>query len=229
MIAPRLDTGFRLADSRFLAYAEYGDPDAAPVFLFHGLPGSRLAWGSLPVDPFPEGIRVVAPDRPGYGRSDPKPDRSLLDWADDVFALADHLSLDRFSVIGVSGGGPGALACAAKSPSRIKQVGVVVGPAPTNAPGVFSDIGRVNRFFLKLAWRAPFLSNMNTRLVARVVRSRPGWYVDVMQRKLHEVDRAVLAQPGFRDFLIGDFTEALRNGSQGMVDVGRPNRDPAAT
>lgn len=44
MTGPRLDTEIRLSDARRLAYAEYGDPLGTPLFLFHGLPGSRLAW-----------------------------------------------------------------------------------------------------------------------------------------------------------------------------------------
>lgn len=218
MTEPRLDTTITLPDGRHLAFAEYGDPAGAPVMLFHGLPGSRIAWGLMPDDPFPPGLRVIAPDRPGYGRSDPKPGRSLLDWAKDVKHLADHLQLKRFAIVGVSGGGPGALACAFAMPERLSRVGVVAGAAPTDAPGVFEGMSRVNRFFMRLAWRAPFLSTLNTRFIANVVRRNPERYINVMQRKLHAVDRAALAHPGMRDMLVRDFTEALRQGGQGMVD-----------
>ncbi len=88
-MSPRIDTVIELSDKRRLAFAEYGDPDGAPVFLFHGLPGSRLSWGLLPDNPFPSGMRIIAPDRPGYGKSDPKPGRTQLDWANDVAELAD--------------------------------------------------------------------------------------------------------------------------------------------
>lgn len=107
MIASRVDSAIPLSDGRRLAYAEYGAANGIPVFLFHGLPGSRLSWGLLPNNPFPKGLRLIAPDRPGYGGSDPKPGRSLLDWVDDVVELADALAIDRFAVLGVSGGGPG--------------------------------------------------------------------------------------------------------------------------
>lgn len=218
MISTRLDTAIRLPDGRKLAFAEYGDPAGVPLMLFHGLPGSRLAWGLFPGDPFPRGVRIIAPDRPGYGQSDPNPGRSLLDWAEDVAVLADRLELERFGIVGVSGGGPGAMACASLMPARLSCVGIVAGAAPTDAPGVFAGMSAVNRFFMKLAWRAPHLSTLNTRLVASVVRRNPGRYIDVMERKVHEVDRAVLAQPGIRDMLVKDFTEALRQGGQGMVD-----------
>ncbi|UCE32611.1 MAG: alpha/beta hydrolase [Burkholderiales bacterium] len=218
MSGRRVDTSVLLRDGRRLAFAEYGDPAGLPVMLLHGLPGSRLAWGFLPGDPFPPGLRLIAPDRPGYGQSDPRPGRSLGDWADDVAALADRLELGRFGIVGVSGGGPGALACAFRMPDRLTRVGVVAGAAPTDAAGAFEGMSAVNRFFLKLAWRAPLLSALNTRFVAAFVRRNPGRYIDLMQRKVHDVDRAVLAMPGIRDMLVRDFAEALRSGGQGMVD-----------
>lgn len=218
MIGPRLDTAIRLPDGRQLAFAEYGDPTGAPLMLFHGTPGSRLAWGLVPGDPFPPRMRIIAPDRPGYGRSDPNPGRSLLDWAEDVANLADHLQLGRFRIVGVSGGGPGALACAAAMPGRLSSVGVAVGAAPTDAPGVFEGMSAVNRFFLRLAWHAQHLSSLNTRFIASIVRRDPARYIDLMQRKMHAVDRGMLARPGIRNMLVKDFTEALRQGGQGMVD-----------
>jgi adenosylmethionine-8-amino-7-oxononanoate aminotransferase len=77
MSSPRIESFFHLPDKRRLAYAEYGDANGTPVFLFHGLPGPRLSWGLPPDNPFPARLRIVAPDRPGYGRSDAKP--CLLD------------------------------------------------------------------------------------------------------------------------------------------------------
>ena len=218
MTIPRIDSDITLSDKRRLAYAEYGDPEGAPMFLFHGLPGSRLSWGLLPDDPFPLGWRIVAPDRPGYGRSDPKPGRTLLDWANDVAALADALAINTFAAVGVSGGGPGALACAWRMPERVTSAGVVACPAPTNVEGVFEGMSRTNRFFMKLAWRMPLLSALNIRLLAHMIRRNPGRYLNIMQYKVHDVDKAVLMHPGIKEMLIHDFTEALRGGSHGMVD-----------
>ena len=217
MPSPRLDCAIQLSDGRRLAYAEYGDPSGEPVFLFHGVPGSRLSWGLLPDDPFPPSLRIVAPDRPGYGRSDPKPDRTVLDWADDVAQLADALEIDKFAVLGASGGGPGALACAWSIPERLTSVGAVACPAPTNAPNVFEGMSTTNRFFMKLAWHVPWLSNANTRFLGWLVRRNPESYINTMKYKIHDVDRRVLARPEIQKMLTTDFTEALRNGSQGMA------------
>lgn len=216
--SPRIDSSVLLSDGRRLAYAEYADADGAPVFLFHGLPGSRLSWGLLPGNSFPPDLRVIAPDRPGYGLSDPKPRRTVLEWADDVNELADALELNKFAIIGVSGGGPGALACAFKMPQRLTSVGVVSCAAPTNVPGVFEGMSRTNRFFMKLAWRLPWLSDLNTRLLASVIRRNPMRYIDAMKIKVHDVDKSILALPGIREMLAADFAEALRAGADGMVD-----------
>lgn len=215
---PRIDTVVKLSDGRRLAYAEYGEPTGIPVFLFHGLPGSRLAWGLLPDDPIPPGLRIVAPDRPGYGGSDPKPGRKLPDWAADVAELADALEIEKFAIVGVSGGGPGTLACAWKMPERLSAVSVVSCPAPTDAPGVFEGMSRTNRFFMEMAWRMPRLSTLNVRFLASVIRRNPARYLDAMKYKVHDVDKAVLAHPEIQRMLATDFAEALRSGAQGMMD-----------
>ncbi|MEO0759842.1 MAG: alpha/beta hydrolase [Cyanobacteria bacterium J06648_16] len=218
MTQPRIDTHIQLSDKRRLAYTEYGVSSGIPVFLFHGLPGSRLAWGYLPGDPFPPGLRIIAPDRPGYGRSDPNPGRTLLDWANDIAELADALEIDKFAVVGVSGGGPGALTCAWQMPDRLTLVGVVSGAAPTDAPGVFEGMSQTNRFFTKLAWRLPWISTVNVRFLASLIRRNPARYINTMKFKAHDVDKRILARPEIQDMLVKDFTEALQGGAQGMVD-----------
>ena len=217
MILPRIDSFVELPDERKLAYAEYGNPAGAPIFVFHGLPGSRLSWGLIPNNPFPPGLRIIAPDRPGYGRSDPKPDRTLLDWSNDVSELANALRIENFAVLGVSGGGPGALACAWTMPQRLTSVGVVACPAPTNAPGVLKGMSRTNRFFMKLAWKLPLLSTLNVRLLASVIRRNPARYINTMKFKLDDADKVILARPEIQQMVIQDFSEALSGGAQGMV------------
>src|SRR5262245_19000773 len=105
------DNSFRLTDGRTLGFREYGDRQGSPVFFFHGTPGSRVMM------PEEEAlldlkIRMITIDRLGYGLSDSKPKRALLDWPNDVRRLADFLELPHFSIIGFSGGGPHAMACA---------------------------------------------------------------------------------------------------------------------
>ena len=101
-----------LPDGRELAWLEAGKPRGRPVFAFHGTPGSRRQVSFDEKSITAAGVRMIAPDRPGYGHSSYHPGRSLADWAADVSALADHLKVGTFTVVGVSGGGPHAVACA---------------------------------------------------------------------------------------------------------------------
>jgi pimeloyl-ACP methyl ester carboxylesterase len=97
----------QLPDGRKLAYAEYGDSQGVPVFFFHGFPGSRYDGEYSGQVAAEMGIRLIAPDRPGMGYSDYQPNRRLLDWPADVGHLADTLGLDKFGVLGYSGGATG--------------------------------------------------------------------------------------------------------------------------
>jgi pimeloyl-ACP methyl ester carboxylesterase len=129
------DQVIKLHDGRRLAFAEYGDPEGKPLFFFHGWPGSRFSGKETDEAAKKLGVRVISTDRPGIGLSDFQKDRKLLDWPDDVAALADHLKIKKFSVMGVSGGGPYAAACAYKIPKRIIKAGIVVGLAPVDVAG----------------------------------------------------------------------------------------------
>jgi pimeloyl-ACP methyl ester carboxylesterase len=107
-----------------LGYAEWGDPDGKPVLFFHGGAMSRLSsigWSIVSS----LGVRLLSVERPGHGLSDPKPGWRLLDWPDDVAAFADRLGVGRFAVVGMSAGGPPALACGYALPDRVTAVGMV--------------------------------------------------------------------------------------------------------
>jgi len=112
-----------LADRRAIGYAEYGVADGIPIFEFHGLPGSRHY--TLRADALEAaGARLLTLERPGFGLSDPKPGRTLLDWPNDVAEVADHFGFDRFAVLGYSAGGPNAIATGYALPDRVAVVGI---------------------------------------------------------------------------------------------------------
>ena len=123
----------QLPDGRRLAWAEYGSGDGKPVLFFHGGNDSRLAGGLIAEAARDVNVRLVCPDRPGYGASTFHPRRRFLDWPADVSRLTVHLGIGPFAVLGHSGGGPHALACAQAMPSRITAVGTVSSPAPPPA------------------------------------------------------------------------------------------------
>jgi pimeloyl-ACP methyl ester carboxylesterase len=115
----------RLPDGRLLGFGEYGIRGGKPVLLFHGSPGGRQFDQGSPVRA--AGAWLFVLERPGVGLSDPKPGRKLLDWPADAAAFADAMSIDRFSVVGFSSGGPYALACGYALPERVAKIGLVCG------------------------------------------------------------------------------------------------------
>jgi pimeloyl-ACP methyl ester carboxylesterase len=118
------DTTLTLRDGRRLAYTESGAPDGRPVLYFHGMPGSRIWCPDEPAT-LAADVRLIIPDRPGVGGSDPKERMTLADWPSDVLELTESLGVSRFAALGVSAGGPYAAACAALIPSRLTHVAIV--------------------------------------------------------------------------------------------------------
>lgn len=127
---PRSQRTLRLPDGRRLGYADLGDPDGTPVLYFHGTPGSRFDVLSCDDDARACGVRLVAADRPGIGLSDWQEDRRCTDWPADVAALADGLGIDRFAVVGLSGGSPYVAVTVAALSERITAAGIVSGSTP---------------------------------------------------------------------------------------------------
>lgn len=123
-------------DGRQLATQLDGDPEGRPIFLLHGTPGSRLGPRPRSAVLHRLGVQLISFDRPGYGESDRLEGRRVADAAADVLAIADAYGLDRFAVVGRSGGGPHALACAALLPDRLTRAAVLVGIAPRGAEGL---------------------------------------------------------------------------------------------
>ncbi|MGH9299558.1 MAG: alpha/beta fold hydrolase, partial [Acidimicrobiales bacterium] len=144
---------FELPDGRELAFSEAGAADGTPVLAFHGTPGSRRQVLLPLADEAARkaGVRLIAPDRPGYGHSTFQRGRRLVDWAADVASLADHLDLGHFAVIGISGGGPHALVCAALLADRVNRAGVVSGIGPTLSSEDSEDMMRSNQILFALA------------------------------------------------------------------------------
>lgn len=126
---PSSDRLVTLRDGRSLAYAEWGDLGGRPVVLLLGTPGSRLLCPDADATEA-LGVRLITIDRPGYGRSDPQPNLSLLSWVDDYAELHDLLGLRPCPIVGWSGGGKYALACAVSTPALVSSVGLAASSGP---------------------------------------------------------------------------------------------------
>ncbi len=117
-------------DGRALAFQEYGLPKGMPVFFFHGWPSSRTMAELTDAAARDLGVRIISPDRPGISRSQFVPGRRLLDWPAVLGALADHLELERFHILAISGGAPYAYVAAWALPARVQAVAIVSGAVP---------------------------------------------------------------------------------------------------
>ncbi|MGW4490252.1 alpha/beta fold hydrolase [Amycolatopsis sp. NPDC004368] len=104
---------------RVLRVHDSGRGDALTVVWHHGTPQTGALLAPVLAAADARGIRVVSYGRPGYGGSAPAPGRTVGSAAEDVRSLADALGLERFAVVGASGGGSHALACAALLPERV--------------------------------------------------------------------------------------------------------------
>ena len=207
----------RLATGRRLAYDEHGAADGTPIFYFHGSPSTRLEWHLFGSEALTRKltVRIIVPDRPGLGRSDFQPGRRISDWPADVIALADHLALARFAVLGYSGGGPYAAVCALKIPERLTHVGIVSGTGPFDEPGLLAAINPFNLRFIQLARTNPWLSRLALRLMGRMVQYWPRRFVTQAKAGFPAPDQVVLARPDFQRAFVAVIQEGLRAGPHG--------------
>ncbi|WTY85818.1 alpha/beta hydrolase [Sphaerisporangium sp. NBC_01403] len=205
---------------RQLAFEERGHPRGHPVFLLHGTPGSRVGPCPRGSVLYRLGVRLVTFDRPGYGGSDRLVGRSVADIARDVEAIADELRIDRFSVVGRSGGGPHALACAALLPGRVVRAAVLVGLAPHEAEGLdwFGGMteSNITEYTKALAGRQSFAAWLAP--AAQRIRTDPASLIVRLYAELPDADRRMVANPGVRAMLMQNYAEALRRSEDGWID-----------
>ncbi len=144
---------FTLEDGRKLGYAEYGAVTGKPIFYFHGHRSSRLEPKIYDIEEIKNQVHLIAIDRPGFGLSDFTANHSILSWSSDIIEFANSLQIDKFSVLGGSGGAPFSLACAYKNPKRVISCGIVSGLGPI-VLGI-EGMAKNNRKELELAQKHP--------------------------------------------------------------------------
>ena len=210
----------RTSDGRRLTAAVYGDQEGRPVFLLHGTPGSRIGPRPRSAILHRLGVQLICFDRPGYGESDRLPGRRVSDAAADVSAIADAFDVAKFAVVGRSGGGPHALACAALLPERTTKAAVLVGIAPREAEGLdwldgmtesnVAEYEAVGQGYERIAAVAT--------AAAEAVRANPASLLAMLQNQLPDPDQRVVADRGIRSLLLAAYAEALRISAHGWID-----------
>ncbi len=219
-IADQDDHVFRLRDGRSLGYREFGDSTGDPVFLFHGIPGSRCGAGVIASQASRHGVRVIGVDRPGIGLSTFQRNRTFLDWPADVKELADGLGFDRFGVVGNSGGSAYVAACANLIPERLNFAGIISGMGPVDVPAWQEELKlpRSHRILIAMARRAPGLAcRIAAPLLVREFDPERKGALERMKNMMAPADGVLLDQPKVARAVLHDAAEAIKQGSIGVT------------
>lgn len=208
----------RAPDGRTLRVHEAGPADGPLVVVQQGTPMSGLLFEPHAADASQRGIRLVAYDRPGYGGSTSAPDRSVVDAAADVAAIADALGVERFAVWGISGGGPHALACAALLPDRVVATASLASVAPIDADGLdwLAGMGEMNLEEFGATRRGREALEEYLAPMAREQVTAAG-VLEGLQSLLSDVDAAVLTGE-LGGYLAENMREATKAGIEGWRD-----------
>lgn len=222
-----------LPDGSTVGYAVYGDPAGTPVLALHGAPACRLMFAIADAEARVHGLRIVAPDRPGYGLT-PRDDAPTLSLrAQMLRQFVDAVGLKRFSVLGVSGGAPYAVALSALVPDRVCVLALVspMGPVADYQKSANAQVHPLSfwhkQFFLHVSQQTWLTSPMGG-LLGALARSTPERLAALNGRVAHGRDGALLSRPHVRAYFAGMLREAFRQGAKGAISdlaiFGRPGR-----
>ncbi len=216
---PRLQGTFHLRDGRQLGYAEYGPASGRPLLWFHASPGARrqiapdAREGACERD-----IRIIAIERPGIGDSTPHLYEAIVHWAHDVEEFCIGKGIEGFDVVGLSGGGPYALACAAEMPDRVRNAVILGSLAPSTGPeaaeGAVSTATRMASPVMKHA-RAPL--NLLMRNLIRVLAPKADPLIQLVTSRMPHGDRRLFTNPLTRQMFIEDLVNGGRDQMQAFL------------
>jgi pimeloyl-ACP methyl ester carboxylesterase len=198
-----------LPDGRRVTYADHGDPAGPVVLECVGTPQSRLPFPGQAELAAELGFRMLVPDRPGFGGSDPQPGRTLEDWPADAAALLDALGVDRFAVLGGSGGGPYAVACGVLLGERVTRVALIAPAEPADAPA---------HGFVPA--QDPVALRERGETIARLARDEPAGLAAFFAPDLSDTDREQQAAevPATVAAGLANLREAFRQGADAYVE-----------
>lgn len=204
-----------------IQYRCQGHPQGRALLYFHGWPGSRLEADLMKDLAFTHGWMLIAPDRPGYGGSfSPRP-LSLNDWALLVERLIAYLGLERFSLIGLSGGGPHACVVMAKLSNQLDRACLVVPMGPLHCKDGFMKLHPFQRILARLTPSQSWLVRGVLHSIRPLPYYGPSLFLRLMaQGLLPEADRKVLDVPELRPLLCANMREGLSRGIEGMWQDG---------
>jgi pimeloyl-ACP methyl ester carboxylesterase len=212
-----------LQDGRTLAYMESGDPAGYPVMYAHGGPGSRLEAEWFNDVGIRKGFRIIATDRPGHGESSYLENRVLLDYPSDISELADALNIDKFGVIGWSGGGIHTTICAYAIPDRLlfnfTFAGYTNWGEMPDAAKYLRNSNKLDKLALSASEHHPLMFRFFFEVMNASDKLMPEVTYKAIVKELNDTDKDIASIPAFKNIFIKDQKEAFRQGSKG------PTRD----
>jgi pimeloyl-ACP methyl ester carboxylesterase len=205
-----------LKNGKHLAFSEYGNANGAPVFFFHGWPSSRTMAELTDSAARELNLRIISADRPGICDSTFQPNRQLLDWPDVMRQFADHLGIERFTVLAISGGAPYAYVTGLKLPDRVRAMAIVSGAVP------FADLSDHSGLLPLYRWMTWFYRNQPRFLRAsfRLVRPVMLWRASARSyfRMLPRPDAEALRDNAAFEVVFGSQRRAWRgSGARGVM------------
>ena len=199
MYIPKKDSHFRegsitLQDGRKLTYAEYGDMDGYPVYLFHSSFGCRYQRYPYHDITAKYNVRLIVPDRPGFGLSDKKNNYTYLNWSDDFTELNNHLNIDDCSIMSFISSSPFALACAYNQPQNLNKIMLFGGFSPIDSFNEILDLAPFYRLTLGLAYHTPSLLYQFIKLHARGLQNEPFNLMNTLTSRFSACDQTLMRQ-----------------------------------
>lgn len=212
------DKTLSLPDGRVIGFRCRGKASGKPLFFMHGTPGSRFVLADNDLLCQLPGLFIILAERPGYGLSSAQADRSLLSWADDIQALAQHLGLQKYWVAGISGGAPHALACAYVYPQHVQAAYLLSSPAPQELLSQQTGMALGNRIASFLIRRWPALYRWFSAAAATACQRDALAYLQKIRPQMAKADQQLMSAPALLAAMAADLQAAYQQGHQGAFD-----------
>lgn len=212
----------KLSSGRRLGYREYGSPTGEAILFFHGFPGSSIQGKMFEQSRFVNKYRLIALDRPGFGKSDHCNDRQLIDFVKDVREFTKEFKLGQFHVIGVSGGGPYAMATAALYPESVRSLNLFCPLGPIYQIPVLMKLPRKAQMLLMAAKCLPKITQkVFEKTLADMgsgkASSDKSSIMEKFAAQLPQSDITIMSDPGVQEILTISLQEAFAQGAQGPL------------
>ncbi|OIP99088.1 MAG: hypothetical protein AUK35_08945 [Zetaproteobacteria bacterium CG2_30_46_52] len=206
-----------LFDGRKLEYTEFGDPEGTPLIYFHGILHSREQFHPFSTYPEKHGLRIIAPERPGFGKSCMQKQRSLRNYTNDILQLAQHLNLTKFYVLGDGDGAPAALACANLLGNFVYKA-AVVGCMPDPTFEHMENILPFDRKLMAMAKSTPkSILNPFYRMILKAMRRNNNYY-RLMFNEFCKADQAIISTPEHEKLFQSGMDNLLKENVDGFLD-----------